>query len=406
MKERLNNNRMAKKDFKNRNHINKLKTNYNIMTTKANYVSSLRNWAKYCIEYNEDPFQMPIDPLVVIYWFSERALQAGSVASICTWQSSLSWLCKIKGFTPSFKENYDFSTFKKELKKEYAEESDTRLPFDLNHIFQYTKHYKCYGKHLKTIPLHDYLKVLLAQLYFCSMARPCELTKIIGNESKPGLKLGDIYHNTDASDPNEWYFALFILSFKNQKSKKYVKKIIIGNSKCGNRYIPGTFKICPCNLINPYQLLFTYLKRCQQIALNSETFSFTNKDPVFRFKNGISATTKFVGKIAKEIAKLTKEPEPKRLTGYSFRIGGATLSCMQQIPQPKLLKYVGWKPSHLPHVSMRYMRYKEIDFKTFIFELIHGSNEVIHRNLISSFKITAEIYDPWTTDLDRKKIWD
>ncbi len=69
---RLATNRIAPKDVKNTLHIQKIRSRDKVHLTKIHYISNLRNWSKYCALIDEDPFNMPMDPLTVTYWFSER----------------------------------------------------------------------------------------------------------------------------------------------------------------------------------------------------------------------------------------------------------------------------------------------------------------------------------------------
>ena len=120
----------------------------------------------------------------------------------------------------------------------------------------------------------------------------------------------------------------------------------------------------------------------------------TLNEPLFRYKNRAQFTTKNVGLVAKKISNINNLSEKERYTGYSFRIGGSTLSSINKIPDPKLLRYVGWKPSHLPHVSNRYMRFKNKDLANFISELLHPTVSSTQNNSYSN------IYDPWATKIN------
>ncbi len=253
--------RMAKKDIKNRNHIVYLRNNNKVSTTKCNYVSVAKHWSNYCIEYDESPDPDPkigFDYELVMFWMSERALMLGGCASLCTWQSTLGWLCDIWKAPHSWKSVRDYQQFKKDLKLEYLEESDSRLPFELDHLIRYTIHLKCYGKYLDTISDDNLLRVLLAQLYSCIMARPSEGLPGKKSKVKFGLTWSDIKHIKHTNDPLNHYYKLTIYGFKNRKYKKSVKTVWLGNSKYGHTYMYNSNKLCPCKFINPYKLLRKY----------------------------------------------------------------------------------------------------------------------------------------------------
>ncbi len=192
-----------------------------------------------------------------------------------------------------------------------------------------------------------------------------------------------------------------VVSYKNQKFKSIIKKVIIGDSRCGNKYILNTKKHCPCNYINPYLLLSIYLDRTYKYALNNKYFNINKDVNLLRFKYNKDAVVSDLCNIAKEITVIARISEPERYTSYAFRIGGSSLGSNNHIPHPKILKYVGWKPANLPHVSYRYMCYTEIHLSSFIKELIHGYNYNGLNTLHHNQNISA-IYDPWANSVDYK----
>ncbi len=332
-----------------------------------------------------------------MFWFSERTLALGSCASICTWQSALGWLCQLQGKEPTFTKKEPFKIFKHSLVKEYGEEADTRLPFELKHIIKYTIHNKCYGRHLMTIDLDILLNTLMIQLYTCLMTRSSELARQKSDIFKTGLRYKDFeIHNTD-SNVNNHYFKLFIHYFKNRKTKNSIKSVWLGNANCPHKYIPNTIQICPCNYVNPYLLFTWFLHRTKSISI----YNKSPKANVFMFKNGNIFSTTNLNKLAKQIAIVNHLPQIHRYTGYSFRITGTTLSTINNIPQPKLLRFVGWKPSHMPNVCMRYMRYNDLQLSAFIFELLHGhKRDQTNIRQPTSLDFNGIIFDPWLSKID------
>ena len=67
--------------------------------TAKNYVSSIRHWTNFCAEIDENPLGFPLNPELVMFWIADRAYAANSVASLNTWESSITWLGQIRGFS-------------------------------------------------------------------------------------------------------------------------------------------------------------------------------------------------------------------------------------------------------------------------------------------------------------------
>ena len=85
--------------------------------TKIRYISQFRSWCLYCISIRRDPLKLPIDPSTAMYWISFRARTLNSIASIKQWLSMLCWLSEIGN----------------------SKKNDSRLPFTIKHILDYTK---------------------------------------------------------------------------------------------------------------------------------------------------------------------------------------------------------------------------------------------------------------------------
>lgn len=195
---------------------------------------------------------------------------------------------------------------------------------------------------------------------------------MINDLFKTGLRYGDFEIYNSDSNVNNHYYKLYIRYFKNRKHKKSIKTCWLGNSNCFHKYIPNSNQICPCKLINPYLLFTWFLYRTK----HNPKYKKSPKANVFVYSNGNVFSTYNLNKLAKQIATVNNLPQIHRYTGYSFRITGTTLSTINNVPQPKLLRFVGWKPSHMPNVSFRYMRYNDLQLADFIYELIHGHNEM------------------------------
>lgn len=373
------------------------------MDTKLHYVSSFRQWVTYCISINENPLKMPIDSELAAYWIADRTNQMGNIKSFCTWQSMLCWLCEIKGYEPSFKSYPFYSNFIKSLKKEYFVPSDSRLPFEINHIINFTKYYNVVGKNATSVDFDILLKIILIQIYFFTMSRPSELLKSQRSKNKPGIKISDIIHKK-VNNPHHCYFKLLIKSYKNQKFKKQYKTIIIGDSHC-NQMILDKQTNCICKFLNLYQLLKLYLVRrhkLSNIECNTKIkfkLSLNPKNNLFIWKSGKDVSTNDLSNLVKEMTNILNIPESPRYAPYSLRIGGTTLASIKAIPYPKILRYVGWSANNLPNVSMRYIRYKENDFRIMIYQMIHGITPQIAN--IQQQQRSGVIYDPWTFKWDQ-----
>ena len=197
---------MAKRDKKNAKFIAKLRIATKAKGTKQNYVSSLRHFTKYCVCHDLWPFDMPIETDLAMFWIAERVQQAGSIKSLTTWTATLGWICELKTADVVYNKTAEWKNFIKSLKKMYEEEEDKRLPFKLEHIDNYTKYHKAYGSNFKNLNMNIFTKILIAQIYFCCMPRPCEIVQVKGSSSKLGIRFKHIKLINEDDDANKWYF--------------------------------------------------------------------------------------------------------------------------------------------------------------------------------------------------------
>ena len=58
---------------------------------------------------------------------------------------------------------------------------------------------------------------------------------------------------------------------------------------------------------------------------------------------------------------------------YSIRIGATSLCNQQEIDLLKLLKYVAYSISNLPHVQNRYIEFTLQELRIIPFEMLHGT---------------------------------
>ena len=134
---------LRRKDAKNAAFIVHTVINNKTIGTKAHYVSSLRQWVTYCVSIDEDPFQIPINPELAAFWIADRTQQMGSIKSINTWQAMLSWICSMYNVTPTYKEDPLYRNFINSLYKQFHIPADTRLPYEIFHIYTFVKSKFC-----------------------------------------------------------------------------------------------------------------------------------------------------------------------------------------------------------------------------------------------------------------------
>ena len=340
----------------------------------------MRSWVIFCHWVHEDPWLQPFDPQLVIYWIADRVQQIGHIKSLRQWTAMLSWLCQLDQVQPLYQSDITFCRFIKALKKQYDEEADPRLPFKPQHIIQYTKHLIGSLSSVDTASYNALLIVTIIQTFFFTMCRPSELLLSPHSSTKWSLTFPDIHkikQHQSLAVPSYYHFT--IRSFKNQKTRKVVKNVYLGNT----RFLPHSFtkctdSHCSCHILNPAFLISKLIQRqCQ--SSNTPKYLFCNESgsPI--------STTDFTNYI-RTMTTFLHLPEPHRYTPYSLRIGGTTCASSHHIPDAKILQYVGWRPSKLPQMSHRYTRFDQTQLQSFASEMIH-----------SPLTNTTSVYDPWTT---------
>ncbi len=380
------------------------------MGTKIQYISSLRNWVFFCVTIKEDPFALPTKPDLALFWLADRVHQSGNTNSIKQSQSMLLWLHEAAGIDPYFHTDNEYLKFKLSATKRFDKPSDSRLPLTIDHIIRYSLHYKCVIKYYNTIPLDDLLKVLIIQMYFCTMSRPSELLLSKYSLTKKGIKFKHLaFLKPDPSKPHRNFARIQIVSHKSMKSLKDSKLLYLGYSYCSDVY--KTNKSCPCKIINPLRLLNVYLRRRKTLLASlpkgpqKNNLLLSSNNNIFVWNSGKIVTTTDYTKIIKNLVSINSKciVEPKRYACYSSRIGGTTRASQVGIAHGRILKYVGWSDSKLPDVSMRYIRPDAINLSHFVLDLIHGpshNNELIIKN--RQFLQTGVVFDPWAKCIDRK----
>ena len=374
--------------------------------TKDSYTSSLRHWINWNLEYDEDPFEMPICPQKATLWIQQRFKENGNIKSIKTWKAVLYWLCQLSGHPPTYKKDFEYDRYVKAIQKKYKEGQDHRLPYLINHIKEFI--ISLWDKTGSKITYENVTRAALTTLYFCSMSRPSELVKPSGNDGKcRGLKM---YHMRSFTDFEHGVpmMEFTVDLYKNQASKQIKKKIYICSTKCTHS------KSCTCHWINPYNLILRMLKKrsklvsklrkeLRKLPRNSNEYEEksitiqnllpTDQNYLFVHSNGSPFSIPDVKKLSIDINNINKIVDPHHFTPYSLRIGGTTRAYLSGIEHPMILKYVGWSASRLADCAQRYMRFAPYQLAQVPFKLIHP------KRLRAD---SGKIYDPWSERLDQK----
>ena len=82
----------------------------------------------------------------------------------------LIWLNELTHTTVIFNKDVNYQLYIKAIKKEYTTGTDHRLPFLIKHLKIYTQF-----KWRKSINYDDLVRLTIAQLYWFTASRPCEL---------------------------------------------------------------------------------------------------------------------------------------------------------------------------------------------------------------------------------------
>ena len=355
---------------------------------------------------------MPFDAETIQFWICDRIQSIGTIKSFHNWTSMLQWIAEVAQKPSPWKTHPSYTHFVRAIHKQYGETSDERLYLKYHHILQYTQKMGVTPSKYKSVSLNKLLKVLLIQLYFLSGSRPNELLKYDTKKSTNGLKLKDLKYYK-LSDPHKNYHSFTITTLKNQRTQNTFKTFEIAQTHCTK------WKKCPlkCIYINPSKLLYIYLWRRQKIAKQiataikenslypneathlkkaSQNLPLKPNNYAFIWRNGKITTTVDLAHTIDELVKILKLEEPHRYTAYSLRIGCTTRAQAVGIDHPKILKYIGWADSRLPHVSFRYMRYNKEELREMAFEIIHGP---IQKSDFTKLKIDLNnniVYDPWS----------
>ena len=167
--------------------------------TKTNYVSILRQFWFYCMEFNiEVRFDQEVPPHVVVYWMHRRTLDLGSCNSIRSWQAAISWMECMKGLTPRFYMDPLYRSVYQMLNKLYKVPRKKRSPVTIQSILRYLRLSGITPYSWRTVKYDKLMRALAILLMFFSMSRPSEIfytdktENIEWEEITTGIRFGDL----------------------------------------------------------------------------------------------------------------------------------------------------------------------------------------------------------------------
>ena len=210
------------------------------------------------------------------------------------------------------------------------------------HIITWTSHRL--GKHynFNTLPWNTLIDIALVQMYFMFASRPSELLNICSSKTKNGLFIEDVLPlvvlNPKSKKQRINASIIKVRSFKNQISKKHIKEIVIGNTRC-------KIKECKCQIINPHKLIrWINKRRPKQYKKNRDLFTLAqmNTNPFFVYDNGLPINATKLTDLAAEIAQINQVHKPECYTAYSTRIDGKTCQAAAGVDKLMIKKSVGW----------------------------------------------------------------
>ena len=204
--------------------INKSK----VPKTKEHYASQFRHYVNFCLDHAHDPFNLPLDSQLCMFWIQHKVNKHGNTKSLNQWTTMLNWISDLANAPKICKQNPDYKNYLSALRKQYHECHDHRLPFKLKHM------HKCTQKPWTPQPGQTHhqrytnlLKVTLANVYFFTMSRPCELLISKSTISHLSSLLILNYKRTYDNEHNIPMIELTINFYKNQVSRQIKKENVL-----------------------------------------------------------------------------------------------------------------------------------------------------------------------------------
>ena len=362
------------------------------MGTKVGYMSSIRHYIRFAMNNGVDPAILPASPLFLQFWISDRAGAAVNVSSLTTWTAAIGWWHELGHAPKTYQDDRDYRLFIRNITKQYKKAPKKRLPIRIHHLIGLVKALKVVPGNYDKCDFDDLVTVTVSVIAFFTASRPSEIVKSTDGYNESGLLWKNCGLRRDPRTKKKMHFLLTVMKYKNQQFRAEPKVIPLATARKTCRH-----QECVCKWLDPVRLLAQYMTRRSKLAeKNSKLKTLQKKaeNPLFVFKNGRQVTTAHLGRFAKKIAEVNAVLEPKRFTGYSFRVGGTTLASIQGIEKALILQYVKWAENKLPDASHHYTVNSEEELSLMARRMIHNKLKL---TINESDQRVTKVYDPWAT---------
>lgn len=302
--------------------------------TKKNYVSSIRQWLLFNLEFEWNPFFFPLPVEKVVLFIADR-MENGSISTLNRHTAALRWLCECFEQSIAWRSDSPLTTFLAKLHDQYDVVPDERLPLSFHILLQWIQRQMVRSTEGDKIGWNRLVKVLIALLYAFTASRGSELLPYKQKGSVNGIRIGDL-----ALSPQTRIWSISVRHAKNLKTKRTPKVIHVGPTNCGNTD-------CRCTWLDPAKLLSKHIKLRRKRGRQDPRFQLNSKSTVFLWADGKPVTVANLGALVKTIVYDTETPEHHRYSMHSFRIGSTTEMAMAGVPTTKIYKYVGWSDKSL-----------------------------------------------------------
>ena len=296
------------------------------IVSRNHYISSFRQYWRYCNKNNYDPWYYYDD---IKYWchYILIRVEENSFAVAKTDKRGITYIfCDIFKYDTPFK-GYYYELFSKKLKKTYGITKKGRAPILLHHHIKFTKYLKVDRDTAWTVDFDILVTITIVQLYGFAGRRCGELLN--KNKKSNTMTIENVkFHTTVEKDGKTIkcnYVTIVHNFYKNQQHKQDFMLSIIGET--GHKYI------------DPYYYLNVYLIRRRALNLN-----WSLKAPLFIWLNGKQLTYYYLWKtITPKIANnVVSKAIRSHITPYSLRIGLNTMLEARSLSPGQIKDYVGW----------------------------------------------------------------
>ena len=143
--------------------------------TKTNYASLLKDYWGYCLQHGHDPFLVPINPKIAIYWQFNRVRRLGSCNSYKSWSAALSFWEKQHHVASKFYNDLFYNQMHQDMLKLYKRKRKPRFPIRLDWIVRFIKHLKVTPETWKSVEFENLMIAFLLLMVFFTISRPSEI---------------------------------------------------------------------------------------------------------------------------------------------------------------------------------------------------------------------------------------